>query len=109
MPSIPLNLGELPDEELQEWYRKLAVLVSQTTNFYEVTGNAPLLAAVQAEIQRRGTAKLHDAIVEMQCAVDEFKTSSTKASQRLSQLTWWLLALTAALLGATVALIATGH
>jgi len=70
----------------------------------------------QAEMQRRATYKLRDAVAafetssraasaELHQAITDFKDASDSAANRLQGATWVLVVLTIALLGATIALI----
>ncbi len=69
-------------------------------NLYQAAQHAPMVQIGLAEQQRRATRSLIEAI-------DTFKVSSGRAADRILVVTWFLVGLTLALLGATIALIVT--
>ncbi len=105
MPTIPPNLGDLPDEDLLEWQRQLVQLMSQSATINDVMANAPRVAVVQAEIQRRATGRLHEETSELREAIRAFDQSSKAAADKIRRLTLALVVLTTALVAATIALI----
>ena len=79
------------------------MLQSGTVN--DVMANAPRVAVVQAEIQRRATGRLHEETSELREAVGVFDQSSKAAADKIRRLTLALVVLTTALVAATIALI----
>jgi len=107
---------DLPDEEVLKVMRSFASALSPNIN--DVMRSAPLVEIGQAELQIRASRQLREAIEDFKTsserasedlrhAVDSLRVSSKRAADRLWNLTWALVALTACLLGVTIALIVT--
>jgi len=106
------------DEELVAHIAHFTGLLTPTPN--DMARIAPLVQIGQAELQMRTTRSLIGAIDAfkrsseessqmLNGAVAELKTSSGQAARELLVLTWFLIGLTAALFGATVALTFTSR
>jgi len=79
--------------------------MSQSATINDVMANAPRVAVVQAEIQRRATGRLHEETSELREAIRAFDQSSKAAADKIRRLTLALVVLTTALVAATIALI----
>ena len=112
-PGYPHDLS---DEQVEEVIATYSAGLSPNIN--DVMRSAPLVQIGQTELQIRASRQLRDAISdfnessesassELKSAVEAFDASSRAAAEKLSKLTWLLVALTVALLGVTIALIVT--
>ena len=115
MPQYPHAFS---DDELMVAVEQLARSLGPRPHINDVMRTAPLIEIGQAELQIRATRALRESIEvfrdssaeasrTLNTAIAELKSTSEIAAKRIQVLTGFLVVLTLALLGATIALIVT--